>query len=954
MTMVDQPEPEDVPPNLAEQAESVLVETGRVFAESLDYEMALRNVANLLAPTLADWCLVELVQRDRLELVAAAHRIPEKNQLAWKLRRRCPLQPNERAGAPRVIRTGEPELYSEMSDDLLGQIAEDEQHLRVLRGLRPCSSIIVPLVVRGERLGALTLVSERSNRYGPADLPLIEELGRRCGLAVDHARLYQSSRASERRYRALFESIDERFCIVEMIFCSEQKPVDYRFIEANPAFEGQTGLTDAMGKTAREVVPDLEEKWIAVYGRVALTGEGLRFTQASEAMGRWFDVYAFRVGDPRESKVAFLFSDITHRKQAEEERERLLSEVQTERERLADIFQYAPSFMCVLRGPEHVFERANSLYLQLVGNRDLVGKTVREAFPEVEGQGFFELLDRVYKTGEPYQAEGFSLSLHQEPAGSEERWIDFVYQPLRDADGSITGVFVQGVDRTERKKTEEALRESEARVRIALEAADLGVWELDLTGPAPQATSRSLKHDLIFGYTEPPPEWSYRSFLEHVLEEDRDYVDSNFQRALANQEDWSFECRIRRTDGAIRWIWARGSLILDSQGRPRRMRGLVGDITGRKQAEHALRESEQRFHTMADSAPVLIWMSDSTGAFTWCNKQWLDFTGRTIEQEKGNGWTDNVNADDKSQCLAVYADSVRTREPFQMEYRLRRYDGAYRWIIDDGVPRFTPDGTFIGFIGSCTDITGRREAEHQLQQLNETLEQRVTERTAIAERRAAQLQAMAAELTRAEERERRRLAEVLHDHLQQLLAASQMQIDVLSRRAQSPAVELDFTNVANLLAQSLDTSRSLTVELSPPILYDSGLVAALQWLSHWMREKHELNVHLEVEDEIEPDDEDLRILLFKAVRELLFNTAKYAGVHEVHVQVRQGNEARLEVTVVDEGSGFDPEKANQQKGSGGFGLFSIRERLELMGGRLSVWSRPGKGTRVMLQVPMSH
>ena len=140
------------------------------------------------------------------------------------------------------------------------------------------------------------------------------------------------------------------------------------------------------------------------------------------------------------------------------EREGLVQQVRAERGRLADVFQQAPSFMCVLAGPEHVFERANDRYLQLVGHRDILGRPVREAFPEVEGQGFFELLDRVYRTGEAVAGSDVRVALARQPGQPpEERYLDFVYQPVRDPDGAVTGVLVQGVDLTDRKRAEEAL-----------------------------------------------------------------------------------------------------------------------------------------------------------------------------------------------------------------------------------------------------------------------------------------------------------------------------------------------------------------------------------------------------------------------------------------------------------------------------------------------------------------
>jgi PAS domain S-box-containing protein len=138
---------------------------------------------------------------------------------------------------------------------------------------------------------------------------------------------------------------------------------------------------------------------------------------------------------------------------------------------------------------------------------------------------------------------------------------------------------------------------------------------------------------------------------------------------------------------------------------------VVRDITERYRAEEAVRESEERFRLVADTAPVLIWMSGPDKLCNYFNKPWLDFTGRLMEEELGNGWTKGVHPDDLERCLQTYTQFFDRREKFRMEYRLRRHDGEYRWILDIGVPRFDPDGAFAGYIGACVDVTDRKRAE---------------------------------------------------------------------------------------------------------------------------------------------------------------------------------------------------------------------------------------------------
>jgi PAS domain S-box-containing protein len=183
-----------------------------------------------------------------------------------------------------------------------------------------------------------------------------------------------------------------------------------------------------------------------------------------------------------------------------------------ERERLRQMFEQAPGIMAMLRSPEHIFEQANAAYYQLIGHRDVLGKPVREALPEVEGQGFFELLDGVYQSGEPFVGHGVPVALQREPGGAlEQRFVDFVYQPIREADGQVTGIFVEGFDVTEAKRAEEALRESQRRLNAVLSNATVSVFLMDerqqciymnaaaekLTGYTPEEVQGRPLHDVI-------------------------------------------------------------------------------------------------------------------------------------------------------------------------------------------------------------------------------------------------------------------------------------------------------------------------------------------------------------------------------------------------------------------------------------------------------------------------
>jgi PAS domain S-box-containing protein len=258
--------------------------------------------------------------------------------------------------------------------------------------------------------------------------------------------------------------------------------------------------------------------------------------------------------------------------------------------------------------------------------------------------------------------------------------------------------------------SEAALRESEAHVNLVTNAANLGLWLWNIRDDELWVTAKWRK---LFGFAESEP-LKFGRLLQVVHPEDRERIQQLVQHMLEHGGgEYESEYRITRPDGSTRWIAGYGGVELDEHGKPAFARGVSRDITLRKIAEEELRESEARFRTVADAAPVLIWMSGPDKLCNFFNKGWLDFTGRTMEQELANGWAEGVHSDDLDHCLEVYRNSFDARQPFTMEYRLRRNDGEYRWVLDTGTPRFDTEGMFVGYIGSCIDMTEQKRTEEK-------------------------------------------------------------------------------------------------------------------------------------------------------------------------------------------------------------------------------------------------
>ena len=262
-----------------------------------------------------------------------------------------------------------------------------------------------------------------------------------------------------------------------------------------------------------------------------------------------------------------------------------------------------------------------------------------------------------------------------------------------------------------RKAAEESLRESEENLRNLVETTAAVPWQADVetwrfTYVGPQAVN-------LLGC--PLEQWYEKDFwVSRLHPNDREFAIHTCLALSKAAENFEFEYRMIAASGKT--VWVHDIVKCERRnGKPVQLRGFMLDISERKQGEEALRESEERFRVMADTAPVMIWMSGTDKLCTFFNKGWLDFTGRTLEQELSNGWAEGVHREDFDRCLEIYSNAFNARQEFTMEYRLRRFDGEYCWVLDHGVPRAEPDGAFLGYIGTIIDITELKRGEETLE-----------------------------------------------------------------------------------------------------------------------------------------------------------------------------------------------------------------------------------------------
>jgi PAS domain S-box-containing protein len=331
-------------------------------------------------------------------------------------------------------------------------------------------------------------------------------------------------------------------------------------------------------------------------------------------------------------------------------------------------------------------------------------------------------------------------------------------------------------------------------------------------------------------------------------------------------------------------------------------------------SQRDLHDSRERYRLLLKAANDVTWEWDfATGTIRWNEAL------RSLGYEPSDpafdihAWEQHIHPDDRQRVIdGISACMHDGPDYWSEEYRFERGDGRLAHIYDRGYILRDAQAKPLRMIGAMTDLTHIKEAQEQLRRANETLESRVAQRTASLLIQQKQLRSLASQLTLTAARERRRLAHILHDHIQQLLVAAKMRLSLVRDQVDGPPLE-QVAGVFDLLEESIQSSRSLAVEISPPVLYDAGLIAALHWLERRKMGEYQLRVTIDADPDAEPQAEVVRVLLFEATRELLFNVVKHAETLDVTVRLRR-LDGEVELSVRDEGVGFDPSRLEQAPG----------------------------------------
>jgi PAS domain S-box-containing protein len=366
------------------------------------------------------------------------------------------------------------------------------------------------------------------------------------------------------------------------------------------------------------------------------------------------------------------------------------------------------------------------------------------------------------------------------------------------------------------------------------------------------------------------------------------------------------------------------SPLKDRNGNPIGASVIARDITDRKRADGLRRESEERFQMLADTAPVMIWVSGSDALCTFFNRQWLEFTGRTMEQEIGNGWSEGVHPADFQPCIDYYRSSFDARRTYTMEYRLKRADGQYRWLVANGIPRFGAKGDFLGYIGTCVDISEHKQNEHALQHLT-------------------------ARLFTLQDEERQRVAAELHDGLGQSLAIIKNRAHLGLRSQENPERIIEqLEEIAATATAAILEVREIAHNLRPYELDRLGLGAAIESMVERISNSTPISLSADLEgmeDLLSPEAETS---VYRIVQEALSNVIQHSKATAARIVIRTC-EGKMTISIQDNGTGF-PVSAGNGSNARGFGLAGIAERVRGLGGFFEIVSKPEGGTTLTVHL----
>jgi PAS domain S-box-containing protein len=692
-----------------------------------------------------------------------------------------------------------------------------------------------PLVEEGRRVGTLLFATRERHALQRDALDLVHRLGELVGAALARSRSVRALEATATRYRRFVDSIDDGVCTIEMIYDADDNPRDYRFLEVNPAFERHTGFHDAVGRTARELVPEIDDAWFRLHDEVARTGKPRRFEFQLGALKRWLDIYAMRIDAPEARRVGHVVRDVSERKR---------------RERNLIFLAGINADFAELSDPQEIMQTAG----RKIGEHLEVSRLA------------FAAVDEAAQTVRVFHEWRLDEQAH--PSLGTYHSADFVEQELFD---------------TMKRGQPVAIADLRTDPRTAVQARRYEVWDTRALLEAPHRSGGRLRFLLITGKSTP---YAWR----------RDEVE------LVDELSTRLWLRLERA-------WA-----------------------------------EETLKAVSDTAPVVLWMSDESGALTFVNRTWRDLTGQTEAEALGFGWLGAVHHDDHERVCRTLEEASVGRNPFVLDYRLRSADGSHRWVVEAGMPRRDHEGQWAGYVGSILDVHDRKVAEERLREADRRKDQFLA---VLSHELRNPLAPIATglhilEVVDPTSHAAKRARTIIKRQVDQLVRLVDDLLDVTRVSRGKIEVRRDRLELGQLVREAVDDHRGLF-------------------------EDHGVSLHGSFPERtifVVGDANRLK----QAVGNLLQNAAKFTSRGQAaSIEVRQHDDQAI-VRVADTGLGMEPrtiailfepfmqadDTLARSSGGLGLGLALVRGIVELHGGTVSARSDGlGRGSVFELHLPLA-
>lgn len=609
------------------------------------------------------------------------------------------------------------------------------------------------------------------------------------------------------------------------------------------------------------------------------------------------------------------------------EAKNLQQAVAREKERFSDMFNSAPVTMCILKGKDLVFENANELYYQFSGRRNIIGKRVREVFPEAEGQGIFELMTKVLQTGEIYSVNERLVQLDVKGKGViEDFYLSFMFQPYRNAEGTVEGIFYFGVDVTEQVKARKKIEESKKQYVDLIQNLPAAIYTCNTSGDIllyNKAAVTLWGREPKEGKDKWCGSWQLYNDNNTLIPHELSPMAMSLKKGRAMR---NVELKIKRPDDTIRRIVAFPSSVFDTSGHLTGGMNIMIDITDRKNAEEEL----NKLSLIAKKTINAVIISNREGKIEWVNDAFTHITGYSFLEvigKKPGTLLHGENTDRKT--IRWMIEKMRKGESFECE--LLKYTKSSKpfWMEIQAQPLFDTKGKLVAYFQIETDITERKTTyENLVKKENE-------------------IRTFARQLNKVLEEERCRIAREIHDEFGQQLTGLKMSLSSLKNQ---DAINLETGEMVNELMSDVEKSiralRSIATELRPGILDTLGLIPSIEWLAKQFEKKTGINTVLKILNRDRGKNKELAIVFFRVCQEALTNISKHAGASKVEISINH-NRNELSLKIKDNGKGINREKLEDPFS---MGLTAMRERANLINGQLKIRSKINSGTTIQLIV----